>query len=187
MLKSHLTSKITLQDDEYIVVVIRKHWFVVLKESFGIIVFAIIPLLLLSIIASGSGPVSPVLTFVLTLWMLILWMALFTIWTDYYLDMWIVTDRRIINMDQISLFHREVSTVRIERIQDVSTTESGIIQTLLKFGSIRVQSAGAEDIIIHGIPHPQKIRNIIMEYVDIATEHKNKLTHTNELNPTRSE
>jgi len=118
-----------------------------------------------------------------------MWVALFTIWTNYYLDIWIVTDKRIINVDQISLFNREVTTLRIERVQDVTINTDGLLETLFKFGTIRVQSASATNkySTIHGIKNPTFVKDAILENVDAATEHKNKLTYNLNEKPTHSE
>jgi len=93
------------------------------------------------------------------------------IWTDYYLDVWTVTDKRIIDQEQQGLFHRRTSVFRIERIQDVTIEVRGIVATLLNFGDIHVQTAGeAQEFIMYGIAHPKYVREIILEQLDRVTE-----------------
>jgi hypothetical protein len=57
--------------------------------------------------------------FFFILWVLTLWIFFFLDWTKYYLDVWYVTQKRIIIIDQKALFDREISNVRFDKIQDV--------------------------------------------------------------------
>ena len=65
---------------------------------------------------------------------------------------------------QKGLFYRDISTCRLNRIQDVTVEVRGLIPSLLDFGTITVQTAGEEDnFIIHGMPHPYEIKRAILE------------------------
>lgn len=188
---THRLSKkrVHIQPDERVAIVVRKHWIMLLRDIVGMIVIGKIAAIALFLLVGGNGAVSPLLVFILMTWFLIVWVILFTIWTNYYLDMWIVTDKRIINIDQVALFKREKSTLRIERVQDVTVKKHGILQELFNFGTISVQTAGAENqvSVIKGIPNPQYVQRAILERVDSVTEHKNQLTHTHAEKPTHSE
>ena len=110
-----------------------------------------------------------VIIFFSSLWMTMLLMVIFTIWTNYYLDIWIVTNNRIVDIEQRHLFNREVKTLRMETVQDVQTDKIGLFQEFLDFGTLRVQTAGTggTDAKIVGIPNPNHEREIIMEQVHI--------------------
>ena len=75
----------------------------------------------------------PVIIFGLSVWILFSIMTGFAIWTHYYLDLWIVTDRRIISVDQIHFFNRNVAIFRLERLQDIEYKIKGILPTFLNF------------------------------------------------------
>ena len=98
-------------------------------------------------------------------------MRIVGVWTDYYLDVWMVTDKRIIDIEQKSFFHRQTSVFRIERIQDITIETRGIIATLLNFGDIHVQTAGeSQEFIMRGIANPKYMRRIILRQQDRATD-----------------
>ena len=166
------------QPDETILLQLRKHWFVFFKLSIGIVCAGVIPLLvvfLLSLSDSFSlSQIAPpaVWTFAGALWLLVIWMALATVWTNYYLDIWIVTDKRIVYVEQIALFRRKVVTLRMERIQDVTDEMHGVLETLLGFGTLRIQTAGpmGEYTVIEGIPDPERVRNRILTQIDAYTD-----------------
>jgi membrane protein YdbS with pleckstrin-like domain len=172
-----------VQPGEKILSKIRKHWFILFRDGIGIILGGLLlPIFLIWLSATGTFPATSIAppavwTFVGTMWFLIVWMVLATIWTNYYLDSWIVTDKRIIYIEQVSLFSRKITTLRMERVQDVTDEAHGVLETLLHFGTLRIQTAGASGdfTIIQGIPHPDKIRNIILDQVDIYTEKMNEM------------
>jgi len=78
----------------------------------------------------------------------------------------VLTSQRIVNIKQRRFFSREVSSLFLSRIQDVTTDVSGVIPSLLGIGNIKAQTA-AEDIefVMHGIPRPEQMRDLILKYV----------------------
>jgi len=100
---------------------------------------------------------------------LILWVVAFVIWTDHYLDVWVITNKNLIDVEQQGIFHREISTTRLSKIQDVSSEVRGIFQTFLNFGDLTIQTAGIHHKFkISGIVDPVTVRTnlekIITEY-----------------------
>lgn len=117
-----------------------------------------------------SALVEPTINFFLSLYMMILFLFLFLFWMDYYLDMWIITDRRIIAIEQKGLFRREVAEILLPRVQDVTIEISGIIETFLKFGTIKIQTAGEREFTINNIPRLYEIKDIILKYSNGRTQ-----------------
>lgn len=170
---------ITLDNDEHIVLEVRKHWFVLFAESMPLIFFALLPALIAiayrvlgfsEIFVVDKHP-QELVTLLAAVWLLFLWIAFFMMWTDYYLDILILTNKRIIEIEQKALFSREISTFRLDRIQDVTVEVSGIIATFLNFGDIHIQTAGeVPEITVRGIPHPHNMREIVSQAQDKAIE-----------------
>ncbi len=166
---------IKLEEGETILSLVRKHWFILFRQVAGIICAGIFPFILLIVFAS-SETVAQVfanvhiagstISFFLGAWLLIILIAIFGIWTDYYLDMWIITNKRIISIDQQGFFRRSVSSFRFERLQDITVDIHGLIETLLDFGRIKADTAGHEPFIIRGIPNPRAIKALIFEHAD---------------------
>jgi len=164
-----------LQEGEHIDLKARKHWFLLFRDSFGIFIVYLLPFIGWRFLTSQPGlsapPLDPsLILFLVSTWTLLIWARFFTAWTDYYLDIWIVTGNRIVNIDQKGLFKREVSTLRIERIQDVTFEVNGIIATILGFGDVHVQTAGeTEEFVIKGIANPERVKRKILEHIDAKT------------------
>ena len=89
-------------------------------------------------------------------------------WTHYYLDLWIITDRRIIVVDQVHFFNRKVSSFRLERLQDIKVSINGIIPTFLNFGTILAQTASdaESNFMSNGLPDPRGLQSTIQKATD---------------------
>jgi len=158
---------INLETGEKVIYEIRRHWYILLRESVTILFLSLIPLILIigfgSLDASFSVEEEALFTFIAAAWVFSLWVTFVIIWTNYYLDVWVVTDKRIIDVEQYHLFSRDVSEFRLDRIQDVTIEIKGLLPTILRFGDIHVQTAGeSRDFVIRHIPEPYKIKDIII-------------------------
>ncbi|KXJ98102.1 MAG: hypothetical protein UZ19_OD1000822 [Parcubacteria bacterium OLB19] len=182
-----LYEKIELEPNEEILKVVRKHWFIIVAELFGVVIMLLLPifiLFLLIAIPKDNLPLMieldthlPLIIYGLIVWTLFALMAGFMIWTHYFLDLWVITDRRIIVIDQVSFFNRKVSSFRLERLQDIKFSVIGLIATFLNFGTIRAQTAGmAENSFeTHGLPDPQGLLSVIQKAMDIRLRYLGKL------------
>jgi hypothetical protein len=168
--------RIQLEEDEKIIAVIRRHWFFLFKQCFFIAVLVLLPLIAFTLIAAFIqtefveiiDAYLPHIIFLYSLWLLINWMMLAAIWTDHYLDIWAITNRRVIKINQVTLFKRQVASFRLERLQDLSVEINGIIATLLDYGTIHAATAGNhhEEFKADYLPNPQRIKSLILEAAD---------------------
>ena len=93
----------------------------------------------------------------------VVWNIGFIMWTDYYLDIWILTDKRLVDVEQKRLFSREISSLRLDRIQDMKLEISGFIDTFLRIGSVHVQTAGSEkEFVIKNAKNPERVKELIL-------------------------
>jgi len=166
------TIPLQLETEEHVLLQVRKHWFVLGAQLFSVILIALAPLIFYTVITlltdlgkslPGEGTIMIILY---TVWLLIMWMALFNIWTNYYLDVWTITNKRVIAVDQRGLFSRTTGSFRLERLQDIIIDVHGIIPTLLNFGSVEIQTAGEEkNFKVFGVPAPSHIKALILSAV----------------------
>ncbi len=159
---------ILLNKEEHVIHEIRRHWYVLLTESIGLLILFFIPWLLfigLDITGVSLGDDgSALFVFISALWFLILWFSFSIIWTNYYLDAWFITDSRVIDVEQHGLFNRDVSEFRLDKIQDVTLEIKGFLPTMLHFGDIHVQTAGeAREFVIRHVPYPYHVKEIIIK------------------------
>lgn len=182
-----LFEKIQLEPGEEILATVRKHWFIIATELLGSLLMLLFPffaLFLLSIIPNdllmadiNITQYTVLLTFLIAAWTVLTLMGAFAIWTHYYLDLWVITDRRIILIDQLRFFNRNVSIFRLERLQDIEFSVKGIIATLLNFGTIKAQTASSfeSNFKTDGLPNPRGLQATIQKAMDkrLAVLHNN--------------
>lgn len=158
--------------DEHVLVVARKHWFVFFLEILGLVILFVIPFFFVPIlnvfVTAGGGPVNVPAGYTFffgSLWALIVWQFLFARWTDYYYDIWIVTNWRIIDIDQKGFYRRNIATLlNLDHIEDITTEEEGFFGSLLNYGSLQVQTAASHrEFRMPSIARARKIERIIRD------------------------
>ena len=77
--------------------------------------------------------------------------------------MYILTNERIIDVDQRSLFHRVVGELPIENIQDAAYEVKGLLATFLNFGNVVVQTiGGATTITMENVEAPYTVQQEVL-------------------------
>jgi hypothetical protein len=101
--------------------------------------------------------------------------GLFIIFVLYYLNIHVVTNIRIVDIDQTGLFNHTVSELRLEKIEDVTSETKGVLGTLFNFGTVYVQTAGAKERFeFENIPDPAMVSKMILDlYSKEKSESKN--------------
>ena len=164
-----------LEPGEQVVLQVRRHWFVFFMELLPYAIFAVLPFALpkLLVLAPPLAPYAALFEYqtqlsraALGIWLLVSWTFAWGTFTRYFLSAWILTSQRVVTIKQRQFFNREVSSLLLTRVQDVTTTVVGLLPSLIGFGNIKVQSAGAEvEFTMRGIPHPERMRNLIIKYI----------------------
>ena len=167
-----------LNSNENILAVYHRHWLILFWNLFiiGIVgIFMVIMIFILKkyVPAMSSYPFNRILNWLIIVFLQGVWVTAFIKITDYWLDTWILTNERIIDIVQKGLFRREIAEFKLNKIQDVAFDIKGIIPTLFRFGDVRIQTAGFErNFTFLTVPHPQEIKNTILKAYDeyIETE-----------------
>jgi hypothetical protein len=79
----------------------------------------------------------------------------------------VITNLHLIKVQQTGLFARQTSELRFGNIEDVRGGRRGILGTLLDFGDIEVQTAGAaENFLFRTVDHPQIVADHLLQFQD---------------------
>ncbi|PIT86248.1 MAG: hypothetical protein COU33_04240 [Candidatus Magasanikbacteria bacterium CG10_big_fil_rev_8_21_14_0_10_43_6] len=82
----------------------------------------------------------------------------------FYLDMWVVTNDRIVDVEQLGLFSRTISELDLFRIQDVTTDVHGLFPTLFHYGRVTVKTASSNiNIVFFDVARPNDIREELIQ------------------------
>jgi len=159
--------------DEKIELFLRRHWLAVVSILIGFTALVGLPLTVGYLFSPQldlvmSHPIfGPVLVVVGSMYFMAAWLFAFIEFTDYYLDVWIVTNERIINIEQEGLFHRTASELHLTAVQDATSDVRGIIRTLLDYGNVQIQTAGEKGrFVFKNISRPERIKEKILLLVE---------------------
>lgn len=157
---------------EHPVIFMRKHPIILLGQLAIYVALALLPavayLVLPDVVDSWlaeqtSGTVTVLL---LTLFGLSIALFAYNAFMDWYLDIWVVTDERIVDVNQSGVFGRAIAELQLAKVQDVAIEQKGLFATLFDYGRIRVQSAGEKvEFEFQGIARPNAIQKHIIELV----------------------
>jgi len=158
---------------ENVIKIVRRGFFVFFKRLVFLLLLAVIPLAVAYAIILGSPEIlyDPIIFPLLTLgasgYYLFVWLFFFFNFIDYYLNVFALTNERIIDIKQEGFFARTISEQRLSRVQDVTSEVDGLFPTIFKYGNILVQTAGEqEQVYFKDIAHPDEIRDLVIKVAE---------------------
>lgn len=160
---------ITLEEGETLVIQVRKHWLFILGHATVLLMFSVVPVMLAPVLFRYITPglqeeiggvlLASLYLFLSSAWLWFVLVMFFVMWTNYYLDVLVVTNRRLIDMEQFVLFSRDETIILLENIEDVKMETIGFLATVLHFGNLQIQTAGAtKEMVIRNIMRPDQIK-----------------------------
>ena len=88
---------------------------------------------------------------------------------DFYYDIVIVTDRRLVDIDQEQLFSRRISELALEDVEDVTSEVNGFLATIFSYGMVFIQTAGKEtQFQMQNVRYPREVAAIVLDLADQA-------------------
>lgn len=155
--------------DEKVIRILHRDIFVAVRRIILFILLLILPILLLAV----GNVLFPDLVYYqttmiivglsLSAYLLFIWLLLFFSMIDYFLDIWVITDRRIIDVQQNGFFSRKISEQMLSKIQDISSDTSGFWPTVWKYGDLTVQTAAEQNkFFFEEIPDPEGVRDLLI-------------------------
>ncbi len=151
---------------EYIV---RRHWVTFLPVIFFFIILLILPFgaywLLLN--SAGNFLQNPIYYTAGLLFGSVYYLSVvlffYTYFVAFHLDLWVITNDRLLDVQQKTLFARTVSEVDLYQIQDASSEVHGIFPSIFNYGNIILQTASAvPKFTFRNVANPNKLRQAIL-------------------------
>lgn len=156
--------------NEEVIFLLRRHWFVVIPVFIAFLIILALPFAVYFFLQMyhptilGDSARHALYVLVAGMFFLYAWLFLFQNFIDWYLDVWIVTSYRIINIEQHGLFGRTMSELMLYDVQDVTSEIKGIIPTLFDYGHVYIQTAGEQErFVFEEVEHPNHIAKRILE------------------------
>jgi len=151
-------------DSEHTILKVRRHPITFLVHIFMFLVLLSIPTLFALVtklldypLPSGDALQLIVKLFGTVYYAYVLLFILYSFF-DYFLDIWIVTDKHIVDIQQKALFFRIIAKQEISRIQDVTAEVKGVLPTIFNYGHVYIQTAGTQErFTFSQVPDPYGI------------------------------
>ena len=160
---------VVLQPGESIVATIRRHPFGIITlyaaavggiTIAAILAFVLVPNVLDQFSSGGNTAVYLGLAIIVTLMLLMLGVATSVYWQNE----WVVTTDSITQINQNSLFARQVSQLSMDNLEDVTVNQDGILPHMFNFGTLKVESAGERSkFVFPYCPNPNDYARKILE------------------------
>jgi hypothetical protein len=160
--------------DETVILLLRRHvvtnvpWVAATVIAFFAPVFLIPAFSFLGLLSS----VSPSMQFVFTIFW---YVGVFTFslisFINWYYNVYIVTNLRLIDVDFVNLTYKEISHAPLFKVQDINFKQIGVVPSIFNFGTVYVQTAGElPNFDFTDVPRPAEVVKIISDLVQEAEE-----------------
>jgi hypothetical protein len=137
------------KEGEKVRLIVSKHWIIYVHMLKQFVIFAIVPFFTIIFLTADTDPNVKSIFYLFALaYLSYFFLVVFIKWLDELLDIIIVTNQRIISIEQVNLFQNTSSETNLPMIQDVKSRKKGILGSLFHFGELEIQTA-AEKIAFH--------------------------------------
>lgn len=167
-----------IRPGEHVLMMLHQHW-IVFAFKIGYILILVISTL--AILAMRIGLInlfgSAVFWWCLSIYWLVFITFIFLSWINDEIELFIITDQRIIGIEQISTLSRRVTECGLGRVQEVNAEVTGILQTIFHYGHVHIHTASENsDMIVNFAPKPVEKGNQINTIIsDFRAKHSSQL------------
>lgn len=152
--------KTQLKENEELVIIIRKHWFVLLRPILGTLL-----LLIIAVVAAVAGSYTEFANILLigagiTIAIIVLWFIYRVL--DRNKNLWAVTNIRVI--DEYGVFTNNSKETPLDKINNISYRQP-ILGKVFNYGDVQIQSAAESGSTIHKmVARPNVLKDTITQY-----------------------
>jgi uncharacterized membrane protein YdbT with pleckstrin-like domain len=142
---------------EYTVMYLQRSRYVLYRN------LALPVILLLIILPAGFS--TPALLPIISIFALVLLIIIALIWTNYVDDVFILTNKRIIDIERrLIIFYEARTETEYRNVRDTKVKVANVVQRLLDIGDLYIETPGSTpDIVFSNIDHPFVIQDKIQE------------------------
>jgi len=159
------------REHEQLYLLLRSHEVVNVPWIAVIFVMLLVPLFFGGLVTAAFpnffDTVSPFYAFILFMfWNMLVLMYGFYRYLIWFFSAYIITDKRLVDVDFVGLFHKDYTETTIENVQDVTSKVTGPLSVLFNFGLVHVQTASERsEIEFENVPQPDVVTRIIGELI----------------------
>lgn len=176
MLSAFLTNPLGISfaeqaPDEKILLFLRRHFITNFLWILITFVLLFVPILILIFKSDFQNLIAINLSirFIL-IFIIFYYFAVFTYafinFLSWFYNVFIVTQKRIVDIDYSSIVIHNVAFTKLSHVQDVNYNQIGFIRSLFNYGDVFAQTAGTEpNFDAHSVPQPRRAAHIIADLI----------------------
>ena len=159
---------------EKVISVLRRHFITNLRWIFFSVLLFMLPFILSAVLEFDGISFFELLpssyNFVLlTFWIIFAFGYLYTSFLRWYFTAYIISDKRLIDIDFETLTHRRFSEALLSNVEDLTHQISGAFQVIFNYGTVHVQTAGEmREIDFDDVPDPSHVQDVISDLSTLA-------------------
>ena len=121
---------------EKVITVIKRHWIVYVILWIYFILWITISIALFTVLSTNL-----IANLVNIVFWLFFSIFIYIEWMNHELDMYVITNNRVIWIDQISFLNRAVSECNLWQVQEVNSKTTWILANILNYWTLSIQTA----------------------------------------------
>lgn len=160
-----LVSFQTQEQDERIILFLRRHFITNLPWLLTTAVLILLPIFFAGFLSQLTESLllpERFLFILLVFYYLIVFAYAFINFITWFYAISLITEKEIVDVDFSDIIYHNVATTKLNLIEDVDYTQTGILQSFFDFGDVYVQTAGNKpNFDFLGIPKPKAVASIV--------------------------
>ena len=154
---------INLKEQERIVRIIKRYGLTLFWSWFFVFILLVVPFFFMFWLFRHDWWGITLFVVPIVLSFLLLFKTIF-VWQRNIL---IITTHRLVDIDQKGFFHKEISRVAYDQVEDVAGSIKGFWGTIFRYGNVIIQTGnGKVEVIVDRIKQPVQIQDEIQEMRD---------------------
>ncbi|MEA2056645.1 MAG: PH domain-containing protein [Patescibacteria group bacterium] len=150
-------------EGEEIVLMLRRHPITLFKPVVISLIIFFLPFLFFSSPMLNFMTSKLITAFVIG-WYMILTSFVLESFLTWFFNVFIITDERIIDVDFSSLIFKNVSSAKIDNIEDITVATGGVVASIVDYGTVYIQtSAEVPELEFEDVPNPNKVSKVLNE------------------------
>lgn len=155
-----------LKSGEEVIMVVKRHWII-----YFILILVFLSWILFTVLSYFIFWASPLIHLINIVFWMFFSILLYIKWLDHELDMYAITNNRIIWIDQISFLNRTVTECNLWQVQEVNSKTKWLFANMLNYWTLTILTAwNATNMVMDFAPNSmqeaRKILNIVDGYRD---------------------
>jgi len=151
-----------LRQWEVVKKVLKRHWM-----AFASLFFYTLWIIFVVLVVYWIMWFSAWANFIVSILLLVSLLFLYIEWLNNELDMYVITNKRIIGIDQVSFLNRTISECSLADVQEVNSKTKWVLANIFDYGSVTIQTAwNASNFHMAIVPKPMQSARQILNIVE---------------------